>query len=174
MSDTATEYSLWLTLEEGTAVARQFRETIDDLAATHEDAVVFEPHITVVGGIDGDRTALTETTQSLAAETDPLAVTFGDVRCSTTRHQCVFQLVEPSIELFNLHQRARDALSLSSAAYFPHLSLVYSNMSVSRRIAVAASIDTGSLPKHAQLSTLKLVDTTGPVSTWQPVISVQL
>jgi 2'-5' RNA ligase len=174
MSDTTTEYSLWLTPEEGTAAARQFRDAIADLTATHEDAVVFEPHITVVGGIDGDRTALTETTQSLAAETDPLAVTFSDVRCSTTRHQCVFQLVEPSIKLFDLHQRARDALSLPSEAYFPHLSLVYSDMIVSRRIAVAASIDTESLPEHTELSTLKLVDTTGPASTWETVISVQL
>jgi hypothetical protein len=78
MSNTTTEHSLWLTPEGGTAAARQFRDTIDDLIAVHEDAVVFKPHITVVGGIGGDRTALTETTQSLAAETDPLAVTLGD------------------------------------------------------------------------------------------------
>ncbi|MFD1571282.1 hypothetical protein [Halorubrum laminariae] len=76
--------------------------------------------------------------------------------------------------MFDLHQRARDALSLPSEAYFPHLSLVYSDMSVSRRIAVAVAIDTGSLPENAQLSTLNLADTTGPISTWKPVISVQL
>ncbi|TKX69187.1 hypothetical protein [Halorubrum sp. GN11GM_10-3_MGM] len=58
MIDIETEYSLWLTLAEETEAFQQFRDVIVDLAATHEDAVIFEPHITVVGGIDGDRTAL--------------------------------------------------------------------------------------------------------------------
>jgi len=58
MTDTATEYSLWLTPEEGTEAARQFRDVINDLVATHRGAGAFAPHITVVGGINGDRTAL--------------------------------------------------------------------------------------------------------------------
>lgn len=47
-------------------------------------------------------------------------------------------------------------------------------MSVSRRIAVAASVDTGSLPEHARFPIVELVDTTGSAVTWEPVISVQL
>jgi len=47
-------------------------------------------------------------------------------------------------------------------------------MDVSRRIAVATVIDAGSLLEHAQFLTVELVDTTGPVSTWEPVTTVQL
>ena len=92
---------------------------IADLAAKH-DAVAFEPHITVVGGINGDCTTLTEMTRSFTAETSPLSVTFGDVRCSTTRHQCIFLLVDPS----KVCELARGALGLPCEAYLPHLSLV--------------------------------------------------
>jgi len=104
----------------------------------------------------------------------PIDVTFGDVRYSTTRHQCVFLVVKPSIELFDHYQRARDALSLPAEAYFPHLSLVYSDMNLARRIAVVASINTESLPEHAQFPTVELVDTTGPATTWETITAVQL
>lgn len=54
MTDTETEYSLWLTLAEETEPSREFRDVISGLAATHEDAVVFESYITVISGIDRD------------------------------------------------------------------------------------------------------------------------
>jgi hypothetical protein len=174
MTDVTTEYSLWLTLEEGTKASQRLQDVIFDLAALHEDAVVFEPHITVVGGVEGGRAALLETTRSLAAETPPLDVTFGDVRCSTTNRQCVFISVDPSIALFDTHRTARDALSLPPMPYFPHLSLVYSDMSFKRRLALAASIDRQALPDRARFPTVELVDTTGPVSEWESISTVQL
>lgn len=174
MGSATSEYSLWLTLQEETEAYQQLRDAIVDLATGYDDAAVFEPHITVVGGVSGERAALSETTRSLAKSTDPLDVTFGSVRSSTTRHQCVFILVEPSIELFDVHQTARETLSLSPEAYVPHVSLVYSDMSLRRRIAVAASIDPSSFPEQANVATLELVDTTGPVSEWESIVAVQL
>ena len=167
-------YSLWLVPGADTTARRQLQATIAELAAEHEDAPVFEPHVTVCGGIDGKRTTLEETARVMAARTDPLEVAFEGVRWSTTRHQCVFLVVEPTLELVELHRSAREAVGGPSAAYHPHLSLVYSEMDVADRRDVAQSIDTTALPSGIMCHRLELVDTTDSESEWETVVSVPL
>ena len=117
MTDDGSDYSVWLTLEPGTPPYQQYREAISELAATHKDAPVFEPHITVVGGSAGTAAELTATVRSLAGDRELIDVTFGPIRCSTTRHQCVFRLIDPSVELFRLRQAAVEGLDLAPTAY---------------------------------------------------------
>ena len=174
ISLTAQDFSIWLTPDEESNAYRQLQETIDELPSAHADAPVFEPHVTVVGGVDGDRESLEETTRSLTDDTKPVEVTFGEVRCSTTTHQCVFRLVDPSLALFELYASARDALELSMEAYNPHLSLVYSDMGFADRLALANAVDVDALPEEVALPTLELVATGGPVSEWESVCTVPL
>lgn len=174
MSDDSPEYSLWLTFDEGTETRGLFRDTIADLATRHADSPVFEPHVTVVGAVDRERTALVETARSVAADSDPIEVTFGPVRCSTTRYQCVFHLVEPSLELFELYEATRDAVGAPPTAYNPHVSLVYSDMALDERLALAADLDSETLPRTGRLTTLEIVATGGPVAEWETVASVRL
>jgi len=91
-------------------------------------------------------------------------VTFGEVRCSTTTHQCVFRLVDPSLALFELYASARDALGLPEGAYNPHLSLVYSDIAFVKRLALADAVDVDALPEEVALPTLALVETGCPVT----------
>ncbi|MDB2252219.1 2'-5' RNA ligase family protein [Halorubrum ezzemoulense] len=167
-------YSLWLVPGTETTARRQLRATITELAERYEDAPVFEPHVTVIGGIDGERGALKETTRTLAARIAPLELTFEGVRWSTTRHQCVFLLVEPTLELLDLRRSAQEAIGGSTAAYHPHLSLVYSDMDLAERRDVAQSIDMAGLPDSITCQALALVDTTGAESEWETLVSVPL
>lgn len=169
-----SEYSLWLTLEEGTDAYSRYRDAIADLAASHADAPVFEPHVTVLGGIAGERETLVETTRSLASGAEPIEVTFGTIRCSTTTHQCVFRLVEPTLGLFELYEAARDAVGVPQMAYHPHLSLIYSGMGLDKRFKLAGTIDPVALPGAGRLTALKLVATDGPVADWELVCAVEL
>jgi 2'-5' RNA ligase len=152
----------------------QLRATIMELAAGHGDAPVFEPHVTVLGGIDGKHTALEETTRALAARTAPLELAFEGVHWSTTRHQCVFLVVEPTLELVKLHRSAREEFDEPNTAYHPHLSLIYSEMDLEDRRDVAQSIDTTTLPSGITCHRLELVDTTGAESEWETMASVPL
>lgn len=167
-------YSLWLVPGTETTAHRQLQARIMELAERFEDAPMFEPHVTVIGGIDGERAALEETTRTLAAETTPLELAFEGVRWSTTRHQCVFLPVAPTLELMELRRPAREAISGSTAAYHPHLSLVYSEMDLPERRDVAQSIDTGTLPSNITCQALALVDTTRPEPEWETIVSVPL
>jgi len=169
-----SEYSLWLAADEETAAYRQLQATIADLADGQADAPVFEPHITVVGGISGERDSLRDTLETLGSHRAPIEVAFASVRWSTTRHQCVFLLAEPTLELFELHTSARDAVDASKDAYHPHLSLLYSDIDLKRRRAVAQSIDSASLPSRITCRTLTLVETTGSEPEWETIASVAL
>ncbi|WP_311173091.1 2'-5' RNA ligase family protein [Halobellus ordinarius] len=175
MSERSTRvYSLWLVPAPGSSARRRLQATITGLAAEHEDAPVFEPHVTVTGGINGERAALKETTRALATQTDPLELAFESVRWSTTRHQCVFLLVEPTLALVELRQSAREAVGRPNSAYHPHLSLVYSEMDLADRRDVAQSIDMATLPSDITCQTVELVETTGSESEWETVVSVLL
>lgn len=154
---------LWLVPAAGTTAHRQVQATITQLAAEHEDAPVFEPHVTLVGGIDGERAAL-QTAQTLAGWTEPVELTFESIHWSTMRHQCIFVLVEPTLELTQLHWSAHEPVTGSTAAYHPHLSLIYSDMDLADRRDVAQSIDIAALPSSITCQTMKLIETTGPES----------
>lgn len=167
-------YSLWLVPGTETTAHRQLQATIRELAERFEDAPAFEPHVTVIGGIDGERAALEETTRTLATRTAPLELAFDGVRWSTTRHQCVFLPVEPLLELMEVRWSARESINGSTMAYHPHLSLVYSEMDLTERRDVAQSIDTAALPGSIMCQALALVDTTGPESEWETLVSVPL
>ena len=175
MKDSSTsEYSLWLAPDEETAAYRQLQAVISDLADAHHDAPVFEPHVTVVGGINDERDSLRDTLQTLGTHRAPLEVAFESVRWSTTRSQCVFLLAKPTLELFELHTSARDATDVSKEAYYPHLSLLYSDMGLKRRRAVAQSVDSASLPSRITCRTLTLVETSGSEPEWEAIASVAL
>ena len=168
------EYSIWLVPDRGTDAYQQLEETIGEYAQRYEDAPEFEPHITVVGGVEGDISALEEGVRSFAEDQDSFSVDFTRVHCSTTRHQCVFLLVEPTVDLLSLHQKAVEVFDVDAGMYVPHLSLVYSDMSMEERLEMVESIDTTALPSDVPIGEITLVKTSGPVSEWETVATYNL
>jgi hypothetical protein len=86
----------------------------------------------------------------------------------------VFLAVEPILELLELRRSVREAIGGSTAAYHPHLSLVYSDMDLAERRDTTQSIDTATLPESMTCRALALVDTTEPESEWETIVSVPL
>lgn len=162
-------YSVWLIPESDSSAYRSLNKLISQNAQTYPDAPDFRPHVTVVGGIRMDRDLVEERTQKISDNYDPFEIDFIDTSCSTTNHQCVFLLVAPSIELLSLNQRAVQMLEQNNSMYVPHLSLIYSDMSLEDRIEATRSIDLASLPNSVEIDTIAVVDTSGPVSDWETV-----
>jgi 2'-5' RNA ligase len=167
-------YSVWLVPDRGSEAYHQLEEAIEEYAQLDEDAPEFEPHITVVGGISGSESVLEEGVRSLAEGQDVFDVEFAGVQCSTTRHQCVFLLVEPTAEVLFLHQEAVEVFDVDDGMYVPHLSLIYSDMDVEERLDLVESIDTSVFPSTVQIGELVLVKTTGPASEWETVARYDL
>ncbi|MFC4407893.1 2'-5' RNA ligase family protein [Haloarchaeobius iranensis] len=167
-------YSLWLVPDRDAAAYRQLEETIRELATGQEDAPEFEPHVTVLGGIRGDQDLITERTEELVGNRESLELSFTAVHCSTTKHQCVFLLIQPTRELLSLHQTAAELFDTNPGMYVPHLSLIYSEMSIADRVSMVESIDLEALPATVRTDTLAVVDTTGEVSEWRTISTAGL
>lgn len=162
-------YSVWLIPDVESSAYQSLDELIRAKAGKYPDAPDFRPHITVIGGLNSDRDLVLERTKELAASEDPFETDFIDISCSTTNHQCVFLLLDPSNELLSLNQRAVQLFELDSSMYVPHLSLIYSDMSIEERIKTTRSICSESLPDSVEINMIEVVDTGGPVNDWETV-----
>lgn len=160
-------YSIWLRPDPETHAYRRLDEVIGEFADSIADAPDFDPHVTVLGGIAADRETVEKRTRDLAHGRDPFTLSFTSVSCSTTTHQCVFVLVEPSVELLELHRNAVEFFDAEAEMYVPHLSLVYSDMGLEERVRTMRSIDDESLPSEIRIETVAVVETSGPVQTWE-------
>lgn len=166
MSET---YSIWLVPDRETRAYRTLDGLIGDFAQSYSDAPDFEPHVTLLSGIEMDEAAVEARLRDLVRDHNPFGVEFGDVSCSTTTHQCVFLLVAPSVTLLRFRRTASELFDREERMYVPHLSLVYSGMNMEDRVRLARSIDAESLPDDVQVDTVKVVDTGGSVPDWRTV-----
>ena len=166
MSET---YSLWLVSDEDTDAYRTLDERISDYARSYPDAPDFEPHITLLGGIEAAEATVVERTRDLVAERDPFDLDVSGVSCSTTTHQCVFLLVTPSTALLRLRRAATESFGRGERMYVPHLSLVYSELAVEDRVRLMRSVGTESLPDRVRIDSVAVVETDGPVPGWRTV-----
>jgi len=134
-----SEYSLWLIPDRNSEAYRQLNERINEYADKHEDVPEFEPHVTVLGSIQSDPNDITTQARTLAANYDLIDLQLTRVQCSTTTHQCVFALVEPTVQLLQLHAETAKSFDENPGMYVPHVSLLYSDMSIDDRILIAES-----------------------------------
>lgn len=167
-------HSIWLVPDRSGAAYRRLDDIIADRARAYPDAPDFDPHVTLLGGVDVDREAVTERARELAHGCGPLDLDFGDASCSTTTHQCVFVLITPSAELLELRRAASAAFGRDERMYVPHVSLVYGDLDVDERVREVASIDAASLPDSVRIDTLAVVDTGGSVPEWETVATYSL
>lgn len=166
-------YSLWLAPDPDGPAGRALADRIAAYAEAHDDAPVFDPHLTVVGGVDVGATAAVERTRDAAADHGPLEVRLVRPHCSTTRYQCVFLLAAPTADLLGLREDARRAFGRAASMYTPHLSLLYSDVEVGERRRLVEGYD-GDLPVSFAADHVQVVDTRGGVGEWSVVERVPL
>ena len=165
----SNEYSIWFIPDRDTDAYRELSNMISEYAEMYDDAPEFKPHITVLGGIDRDVSILKRNVQDLAEECNPVETILTRPHCSTTKHQCVFILVEPTVSILSAHETMRDVCKLDQRMYVPHLSLIYSEMGIAERLQITNSIDISSLHNIIYADEIALVDTEAGVPDWEIV-----
>ena len=171
MSD---DYSIWLQPDPDSSEYHHLKELIGEYSQKYDDAPIFEPHITLVGGLSDDQDRVSEITQHLAQEHQPFEISFARVHCSTTRFQCVFLLVEPILEILSLHKDAVELCGANGGMYVPHLSLIYSDMRLEERLELVDEIESEPVPDTALLNSITVVETTGNPSEWKTIGEYEL
>jgi len=163
MKAQANGVSLWL-MPTGAArgsLARLIRDVSGRVRAP-----IFDPHVTLVPGIEGDEERILRATAQLAASSRPLTIQLGRPGWRDEYFRCLFFEAERSAGLLNLERRARERLDLAPVTdYFPHLSLVYADLVESAKRALLP--DLPERPPAVRVDAIHVYRTRGAVGNWR-------
>jgi len=159
--------SLWLVPPP--ALHDRLAATIATLASRHGTAS-FEPHVTLLGGLEGREETLLSKARALAERLRAFDVRLLEASTGVDFFHCVFVSVDETPELLRAHALAREALGTATAeAFRPHLSLVYGRLDAGEKEAARQAA--GELESCFTADALHVVDTSGDVPGWRRLAS---
>ena len=169
-----SKYSLWL-MPEGETY-KTLQELIKRLAKGH-GAPVFEPHLTLLGGITSDdEEDVLRRTHILGSRVEsPFDVTLGDVWYKDEFYRSLFIKAEPTGALVGANVDAKLAMAeiCKPDEFYPHLSLMYGDFFPMIKEAIIADIG-AKFDITFRVSSIKLMRTDGGPSDWKGVGVIRL
>jgi len=131
-------YSLWL-MPTG-EVRQRLAGTILDLSREYATPV-FEPHVTLVGGIVGPAREVVSKMKDLARRIPPFTARLTVVDGLDEYFRCLFVRLAATHPIMRANKAAREVFALTKQpAFMPHLSLLYGNLPLSVKEGIIASL----------------------------------
>lgn len=162
----STGFSLWL------QPTRQAHARLADMIrqlSKQYHTPLFEPHITLLGGLTGNRESLVVRTTQLAKLIQPNVVTLTTVDYLNEYFRCLFVNVDKTQWLAESNIRARKLFHREDApAFMPHLSLMYGNFPPTTKQRIIVEIGS-TLVTRFEVTRLHLWSTHGAPSEWYKV-----
>jgi hypothetical protein len=134
--------------------------TIRDLAR-ELDAPIFEPHISLIGNLDGTEAELRKKTEELAHQLEPFKAILTEPSYRDTHFQCLFILVKQTPLIMSAHTIATGFFHKPHQTYMPHVSLVYGTYPESRKKLVIENLP-ADIRTSFEVSELYLVKADSP------------
>lgn len=162
-------YSLWL--RPFGDIAYSLHERIKKLSEKHKTPV-FEPHLTLLGGLDFGETELTQLTDTLASSLHPFEILLTRAGYMDTYYQSLFVHAELSEELDSAREMAERLFDKEPEEFVPHLSLLYGDLSRKEKERILNVMGREfhiRFPVHNVL----LVNTTGKPDEWEKIHSAE-
>ena len=164
-------HALWL-IPTGEPFAR-LAGAIRRLAREH-GGPVFEPHVTLLGGMVGETEAMANEAARLTAVTKPLDLRLRGIGFRAEFTRCLFMHVVETEELTAARERATEMFSLPrQSPFMPHLSLMYADLEEKTKRRIAADLG-GTLETAFTVSSIHLVSLAGQPDAWRPVREFEL
>lgn len=158
--------SFWL-VPDGTARSA-LRTEIARLAAAH-GTTPFEPHVTLLPGVERSEAEVVSVGFRLAREIPPIRLSVRGTAHSREFFRCVYLEIETADALVRANEKAREIVVPGRPQSFhPHVSLVYGELDAPTRRALAGDLDPLA-PRNFSVSTLEVVRTEGPAESWRTV-----
>ena len=149
-----TQYFLWAT-PDGQAY-EQFGELIRRLGQQYQGPV-FEPHITLLGGIEDKGSNLVDQVRMFAEKIQPLSIELEQPACENEYFRCVYFQVKKTPTLLAAYQQAQVLFgTMPSSTFHPHLSVMYGKIPIGIQQEIVGEILTY-LPNTFFASTLTLI-----------------
>ena len=164
--------SLWLVPEPGES-SRQLAELIDSLAQ-RLGTPRFEPHLTLLGGVEGKQADIVARSEVLARTLAPMELRIRGIEGSEEYFRCVFAAVERTPELVRAHEQAVEVLGWRPPQpFFPHVSLIYGALSASTRAGLLGELQEQTMGTLMS-GELQVVSTEGPPENWRALATFRV
>jgi 2'-5' RNA ligase len=134
---TVTTYHLWL--KPTGASYEVLAELVGDLAKKLS-APVFEPHVTLLGHLDGSERDHIQRARELGERLAPFWIALGNASYQSEYFKCLFLKVNESAPIMTAHAITCDVFQRTRDKYMPHLSLVYGAYPEERKREIIAGL----------------------------------
>jgi 2'-5' RNA ligase len=156
-------YSLWL-MPSG-EIRDKFSSLIRRLALEY-GAPMFEPHVTLLGGITLSEEDVLRKTEKLVSGQSDFKVTLQVVDCQNYYFRALFVKAEKTPLLQVLYDRAREIFGVQDIPdYLPHLSLVYGDFLQAIKEQMIQGVGRSQTAEFT-VDRVHLFKTDGEVDTW--------
>jgi 2'-5' RNA ligase len=126
----------------------------------------FEPHVTLLGRLEGTEAALQSKTLVLASQLKLMKIQLGKVGFLQEYYRCLFIRVACSRGLINAYRAATETFGVQGKSKFmPHLSLVYADLDSTTKLKIIRGIRC-SLHECFPVGSVHLYSTAGPPDQW--------
>jgi len=158
-------HSLWLIPER--AAFEKLAEVIRLLAEQH-GTPAFAPHVTLLSGLHLPEGEIEKRARTLASKFEPLQLPSGPIEWKPDFFRSLYLRIEPSERLLALFRETKRLFHARSPSFFPHLSLLYGQLSPKVKAAAASEVK-GRCPSAITISALEVVQASSqnPVEAWR-------
>jgi len=168
---TSTTYHLWLKPSGPSyeVLAGLIRDLAKELSAP-----VFEPHVTLLGHLEGSEQDHIQRARKLGERLQPFWIGLGGASYRSEYFKCLFLRVNESAPIMNANAAACQVFQRAREEYMPHVSLVYGAYPEERKREIIAG-----LPALAQASVpvrsvyLIGADTEDP-KDWREILNIPM
>lgn len=168
----ATRYSIWL-MPEGGMIRERFQSIITELSGKYESPR-FEPHVTLIGGVNGDHKNVIAKTHEIARKIRPFFIGLTDVGVTDQYFKTLFVMAKETPELIRANKIAQEIYG-TEQQYMPHLSLLYGNFDHYMKEGIVDSLgNTNFSDVGFPVTALHLYKTEGNVWEWYEVAKFAL
>ncbi|KAK4684442.1 2',3'-cyclic-nucleotide 3'-phosphodiesterase, partial [Tremellales sp. Uapishka_1] len=169
-------YALWLT---PSPAERPALDSLIHSLSTHEPlSSPFPAHITLLHplSLEIPLPALIARLEQTVASTPPLKLELQPAQSGDKYYQCVLSAVKPHNGLASLRTACEQEFGIHDLPpYFPHLSLLYGDLSSERRDEIAAMVKKEyDLPTRVAVQEVQIARCVGTAAEWEVVASVPL
>ncbi|MES2216184.1 MAG: hypothetical protein V4481_02715 [Patescibacteria group bacterium] len=170
-AETLDEYTLWI--EPKGSAHDTLKSTIVGLANV-VGAPVFEPHVTLVGGIHLHQKEIMNAMKELAHGTGPIILTFNSIFATEAFYKSLGLECNENDQLNNLRLAAAQAFSIPLSGK-AHLSLLYSNASQEIKTDLIRTLPSDILASATFTAhSISLWQAKGTADQWKKVTEVEL
>jgi 2'-5' RNA ligase len=157
------------------------KTVIEELTKSETQSPIFSPHITLLHPIpkstpvDEIISLLSKAVKQAGFKGKKLSLFLQPAAGGSHYYQSVLSPVHANPALSQLRKSCEDGFKWEGKPYFPHLSLLYGDLTSERREELAKKVnDEMDLTKIVEIGEIAIVDCTGTADEWKTVGTVEL